>query len=83
MSDTINGYRAIKKDKFKLLHLDASGFAIEYQMSIRAMKLGLSIAEIPTIEGDRIGGKSTAYSLPTGLKILKIFMQELRRGRRF
>ena len=83
MTDTINGYRAIKKDKFKLLHLDASGFAIEYQMSIRVMKLGFRLAEIPTIEGDRIGGQSTAYSIPTGLKILKIFLRELIIGRRF
>ena len=83
MTDTINGYRAIKKDKFKLLHLDASGFAIEYQMSIRVMKLGFRLAEIPTIEGDRIGGHSTAHSIPTGLKILKIFLRELIIGRRF
>jgi len=83
MSDTINGYRAIKKDKFMLLNLDASGFAIEYQMSIRAMKLGFRIAEIPTIEGDRIGGESTAHSIPTGLKILKIFLREFVIGRKF
>jgi len=83
MADTINGYRAIKKDKFMLLNLDASGFAIEYQMSIRAMKLGFRIAEIPTIEGDRIGGESTAYSIPTGLKILKILLRELVIGRKF
>lgn len=83
MTDTINGYRAIKKDKFNLLHLDAEGFTIEYQMSIRAMKLGLHIAEIPTIEGDRIGGKSTAYSLPTGLNVLKVFLKELYTGRKF
>lgn len=83
MADTINGYRAIKKDKFMLLNLNASGFAIEYQMSIRAMKLKFRIAEIPTIEGDRIGGESTAYSIPTGLKILKIFLRELIIGKRF
>lgn len=83
MTDTINGYRAIRKDKFGLLNLDASGFTIEYQMSIRAMKLGLRIAEIPTVEGDRIGGESTAYSIPTGLKVLKVFLRELIMGRRF
>lgn len=83
MTDTINGYRAVKKDKFISLNLDAEGFAIEYQMSIRAMKLGLRIAEIPTVEGDRIGGKSTAYSIPTGLKVLKIFLREIFIGKKF
>lgn len=83
MTDTINGYRAIRKDKFMLLHLDASGFAIEYQMSIRAMKSGMRIAEIPTIEGDRIGGKSTAYSIPTGIKVLKVLLREIAIGTKF
>lgn len=82
MTDTINGYRAIRKDKFMLLNLNASGFTIEYQMSIRAMKLGLRIAEISTIEGDRIGGESTAYSVPTGLKVLKVFLRELIIGKK-
>ena len=35
--------------------------------SIRAMKLGLRVAEIPTREGSRLGGESTAKSLPTGI----------------
>jgi hypothetical protein len=83
VSDTINGYRAITKDAFKKLHLDAQGFAIEYQMSIRAMKLGLSIKEIPTIEGVRIGGKSTSYAIPTGLRFIYYLAREISIGLRF
>ena len=67
ITDTINGYRAIKKEAFNKLNINASGFVIEYQMSIRAMKLGLKVVVIPTIEGQRIGGVSTAKSIPTGL----------------
>jgi glycosyltransferase involved in cell wall biosynthesis len=83
LSDTINGFRAVKKDKFKELKVDAEGFAIEYQMSIRAMKLKQKIKEIPTIEGQRIGGCSTAYSIPTGLKILKVLLKEIQLGKNF
>jgi glycosyltransferase involved in cell wall biosynthesis len=83
ISDTINGYRAIKKSKFKELNVDAHGFVIEFQMSIRAAKLGHKLAEIPTIEGDRIGGKSTAKSIPTGLKALGILWHEIRPGNGF
>jgi glycosyltransferase involved in cell wall biosynthesis len=77
ITDTINGFRAIRKTAFEKLNIDATGFVIEYQMSIRAMKSGLKVQEIPTYEGDRIGGSSKAKSLPTGWLFLKFFMREL------
>lgn len=83
ITDTINGYRAIKKDAFLRLNLDATGFVIEYQMSIRALKSKLKIAEIPTYEGDRIGGESTAKSIPTGLLFLKFLIREILIGKRY
>lgn len=83
LTDSINGYRAIKKDAFKQINPDAEGFCIEYQMSIRAMKLKQKIAEIPTFEGDRIGGQSTASTLPTGWKFLKLIGRELANGKKF
>lgn len=83
LTDTINGFRAVNKESFTKLSLDAEGFAIEYQVSIRALKLKQKIKEIPTIEGRRIGGASTAYSISTGLKILRIFLRELWIGKRF
>ncbi len=83
ISDTINGYRAITKEAWDLIRPDGLGFTIEYQSSIRAMKLGLQVAEIPTYEGERIGGESYAKSLPTGLKFIKLYLNELFRGRDF
>ncbi len=83
ITDTINGYRAIKKEVFNKLNIDAPGFVIEYQMSIRAMKLGLKVVEIPSIEGLRIGGESTAKSIPTGLLFLKHLLIEIKNGRNF
>jgi glycosyltransferase involved in cell wall biosynthesis len=83
ISDTINGYRAITKEAFEKLHVDAQGFTIEYQMTMRAMKLGMVIKEIPTLEGPRIGGKSTSYAIPTGLKFIYYFFREIFIGIRF
>lgn len=77
VTDTINGYRAIKKGLFKKLNLDADGFAIEFQMTIRALKAKAKIAEIPTIEGNRIGGASTSVAIPTGLKFIYYLLREL------
>lgn len=77
VTDTINGYRGIKKNLFKKLNLDASGFAIEFQMTIRALKAKVKIAEIPTIEGNRIGGQSTSYAIPTGFKFIYYLLREI------
>ena len=77
LTDSINGYRAIKKEAFEKLKLDAQGYAVEYQMSIRALKLGLKIKEIPTIEGKRIGGTSGAEAIPTGIKFLYYLIREI------
>lgn len=83
ITDTINGFRAITKESFDKIKIDAPGFVIEYQMSIRAMKLNLKVAEIPTYEGNRIGGESTAKSIPTGILFVKFLIRELFSGSNF
>jgi len=83
ITDSINGYRAITKTAFQRLKLDAEGFAVEYQMTIRALKLGLKIAEIPTIEGPRLGGQSGSFALPTGLKFIYYLIREVFIGKNF
>ncbi len=77
VSDTINGFRAVRTAAFAQLSPDGPGYTIEYQMSIRAMKKRLRIVEFPTREGARIGGESYAKSLPTGCAFLKLFWREL------
>lgn len=83
VTDTINGYRAVRRKVLERLNTDEQRFPIEYQMSIRSMKLGLKIAEIPTVEGNRIGGESKAKSFPVGWDHIKIFLRELFSGTDF
>jgi glycosyltransferase involved in cell wall biosynthesis len=83
LTDSINGFRAIKKAVFTELKPDSEGFGIEYQLSIRALKKGYKIKEIPTYEGDRIGGSSTARTIPTGLYFLKLLWHEIVVGKKF
>ena len=83
VTDTINGYRAVKRKILERLNTDEQRFPIEYQMSIRSMKLGFKIAEIPTVEGNRIGGESKAESFPVGWDHVKIFLRELVNGTDF
>lgn len=77
VTDSINGYRGIRKSAFNKLKLDAQGFAIEYQMTIRAFKNKLKIVEIPTAEGNRIGGQSGSKAIPTGLKFVYYLLREI------
>lgn len=83
VTDTINGYRAVRRKVLERLNTDEQRFPIEYQMSIRSMKLGLKISEIPTVEGNRIGGESKAESFPVGWDHVKIFLRELFNGTSF
>jgi glycosyltransferase involved in cell wall biosynthesis len=77
ITDSINGYRAMTKTAFNRLQPDGSGYTIEYQMTIRALKHRMNIIEFPTHEYPRAGGESYAKSIPTGLRFIKIFLREL------
>jgi glycosyltransferase involved in cell wall biosynthesis len=78
VTDSINGYRAITRKAAKTLALDAPDYTIEYQMTMRAFKHKLSIAEFPTIEYPRVAGDTQAQSIPTGIRFIKAFWRELR-----
>ncbi|OGR73659.1 MAG: hypothetical protein A2X40_07960 [Elusimicrobia bacterium GWC2_65_9] len=81
VTDTINGFRAVRADSLRRCECRVDGFVIEYLMSIRMMKLGLRIGEIPTYESPRLGGQSTAHSWPTGVEFTKQFLKEVLMGR--
>jgi glycosyltransferase involved in cell wall biosynthesis len=82
VSDSINGFRAVTKATFAQLRPDAEGYAIEFQMSIRARQLGLRLLEIPTREAPRYGkGVSKLSAVPVGLKFLRLLISEWLRPR--
>lgn len=81
VTDTINGYRAITKKAWNLVALDGPGYTIEYQGSIRAMKIGLRIAEFPTYESNRIDNGLGSPSFYTGLAFLRLLTYEIKIGK--
>lgn len=83
VTDTINGYRAITKKAWNLLALDGPGYTIEYQGSIRAMKLGLKIKEFPTFESNRIDNGLGSPSFYTGLAFLRLLTYEIGLGKKW
>lgn len=83
ITDSINGFRAITRDAWDQIRLDGTGYTIEYQSTIRCLKLRLPVREFPTTEGQRIGGESYAKSIPTGLRFLRLLFSEIAVGTRF
>jgi len=79
ISDTINGFRSIKRKLITEVKPDITkkGFDIEFQITIRAIKLNKKILEIPTIEYPRITGQTNAKSIPIGLLMLRRFIIEI------
>lgn len=77
ITDSINGYRAIRRDTFDALGLSVRDFTIEFQMTIRSLKRGFRIAEFPTIEGERIGGISKVRSTEAGVRFLRTLLHEI------
>lgn len=77
ITDTINGFRGITREAFHRLRPDAEGYAIEFQMSIRALQLGLKVLEIPTVECPRFGrGVSKLNAIPVGFQFLLLMLRE-------
>jgi glycosyltransferase involved in cell wall biosynthesis len=83
VTDAVNGFRTIWRERMKYLNLPPSRFEIEMQMTIRASKCNMKITEIPTHEFKRIAGVSKVRSIDVGLSFLKLFIDELLLGRRF
>ncbi len=83
VSDSINGFRGLTKERFIKLKCDEKYYAIEYQMTIRSMKRGYKIKEFATVESDRIAGVSQAPSIPTGLTFVRALIKEIFIGKNF
>lgn len=79
ITDSINGYRAIRRSLAQRLALDAADYTIEYQMTMRALRAGARVVEFPTHEHPRIAGSTGAASIPTGLRFVRRFFTELMR----
>ena len=79
VTDSINGFRAIRRGVIEKLGQDATGYTIEYQNTIRAMKHKLKIIEFPTHEGQRLAGETKANSLRVGWHFIKCLLQEIKK----
>lgn len=75
-TDLCYGYNAFWTYTLPLLNLDGDGFEIETMMNVRALQAGLTVAEVPSFEHNRIHGTSNLQTIPDGWRVLKTMFKE-------
>lgn len=83
VTDSTNGLRAIWRSAWDKLGIDSPYHEAEFQMTIRAGKLGMRIGEIPTVERLRVGGRRYASTTKMAWTFTKFFLREIWIGNSF
>ncbi|MHA1368363.1 MAG: glycosyltransferase family 2 protein [Promethearchaeota archaeon] len=79
ITDSLSGYRAFKAGQLKSLNLNAEGFRIEIEATMKAIKKGFKIVEVPIRNGPP-RRTSHLHLLTDGVRIvLTIFRESLPR----
>ena len=85
LTDATTGIKMFKPALFETLHLEARpvGWAVAFEMAIKAQLAGLSLGEVPIVSIDRLyGGKSTFALGPWTAEYLRWFVWGLRQSMR-
>lgn len=80
LTDLCYGFCAFHRRYLEHLHLSATGFEIEAEMTVRAMQAGLRIAEVPSLELPRRAGKSNLHAIRDGCRVLKTMLRHHHTG---
>lgn len=69
-TDATTGIKLFRREAFDLLHLEAKpvGWAVAFEMSIKAQMAGLKLGEVPIISIDRLYGGDSDFSLFAWIK---------------
>jgi glycosyltransferase involved in cell wall biosynthesis len=78
-TDLCYGYNAFWKDSITSLDIsDCHGFEIETILTLRALRAGMQIVEVPSYEHPRLNGTSKLHAFADGWRILKMIVREWR-----
>jgi glycosyltransferase involved in cell wall biosynthesis len=75
-TDLCYGYNAFWTDCLPAINVDCSGFEVETLINIRIAKAGLTVAEVPSFERNRIHGESNLRTFRDGLRVLRTIVRE-------
>jgi glycosyltransferase involved in cell wall biosynthesis len=80
-SDLCYGYVAIRHSAVDRLELKATGFEIETEMCVNAVRAGLRMAEVASYESNRRHGESNLNTFRDGWRVLKTMVRLRLQGR--
>jgi glycosyltransferase involved in cell wall biosynthesis len=75
-TDLCYGYNAFWRRCVEYIEIDSDGFEIETLINMRMHLAGLTIAEVPSVEYQRIHGLSNLNAIKDGWRILMLIFQE-------
>ncbi len=75
-SDLCYGYNAFWSDVRPTINVDCAGFEVETLINVRVAKAGLNVAEVPSVERERIHGVSKLHPVRDGLRVLRTILSE-------
>jgi glycosyltransferase involved in cell wall biosynthesis len=76
MTDLCYGFCAFRRSFLDDLDLHSSGFEIETEMIAHALRSGLRIAEVPSLELPRRNGRSNLHAISDGRRVLRTLLGE-------
>jgi glycosyltransferase involved in cell wall biosynthesis len=74
-SDLCYGFVAMRRDAVERLRLESTGFEIETEMCVNAVRAGLRIAEVASHETERRHGESNLNTWRDGWRVLKTMIR--------
>lgn len=80
LTDLCYGFCAFHRRYLEHLQLSATGFEIEAEMIVSAMRSGLRIAEVPSVELPRRTGNSNLRAVQDGIRVLRTVVRGHRSG---
>jgi glycosyltransferase involved in cell wall biosynthesis len=75
-TDLCYGYNAFWSDVLPTINVSCDGFEVETLINVRVAKAGLNVAEVPSVEQERIHGESKLHPVRDGLRVLRTILRE-------
>lgn len=78
LNDILSGYRAMRKEVYKSVEIQKSGFEVEVELTVETLAKGFRVAEVP-ISYRRREGKTKLKPIRDGFRIGRAIYEMLRR----
>ena len=75
-TDLCYGYNAFWRHCLPHMHVTCDGFEVETLIHVRVARAGLSVAEVASIEHERLHGESKLSAVRDGQRILRMILRE-------